>query len=131
VVSFTPRPLYLRTHLVGWVPKPVRTLWRRENLLLSLRIEPQTVGRPAHSPVTLLTELPRLYQNAVQYKISLIGVHHILCIVLSALQKRPNNKHHPDVRAKCRRIGEWLYLGLRVRTSYLLTTWVYKLRPTK
>jgi hypothetical protein len=41
----------------GWAPEPVCTLWRRKNRMPLSSIEPQLLGRPAHSLVAIPTDL--------------------------------------------------------------------------
>lgn len=46
----------------GWAPMSVRTLWKSDNMLPFLEIEPRFLGRPAPNLVTISTKLPRLYE---------------------------------------------------------------------
>jgi len=40
---------------VGWIPVPVRILWRRRKFPPPLEMQPQLLGRPACSPDTITT----------------------------------------------------------------------------
>jgi hypothetical protein len=66
VVSFPPRPLYLRQKSssvyirkeAGWAPVPIETLWSRERYFSLPGIKP---GPPIPYTITTLTELSGLF----------------------------------------------------------------------
>ena len=64
-----------------WAPKPVWTLGHFEeeiDVLSLIRNEPRSIGCPAYSPVTLATELTRVF---IMYTLYILYILHILYII--------------------------------------------------